>query len=67
MPAAAPSHVPPPALSHQLTPSAGGAPRPQVAETFALAAGEGGPPLGEVATLDTCVTVVDAANLMANL
>ena len=41
--------------------------RPQVAETFALAAGEGGPALGEVARLDTCVTVVDAANLMANL
>ncbi|KAL4436621.1 hypothetical protein ABPG75_003760 [Micractinium tetrahymenae] len=38
----------------------------QVAETFAMAAGEGGPPLSEVARLDTCVTVVDAANLMAN-
>lgn len=32
-----------------------------------MAAGEGGPPLSEVARLDTCVTVVDAANLMANL
>lgn len=42
-------------------------PPPQVAETFAMAAEEGGPPLSEVARLDTCVTVVDAANLMANL
>ena len=39
----------------------------QVAETFAMAAGDGGPVLSEVARLDTCVTVVDAANLMANL
>ena len=39
----------------------------QVAETFSMAVGEGGRPLGEVARLDTCVTLVDAANLMANL
>ena len=39
----------------------------QVAETFMMAAEEGGPELRDVATLDTCVTLVDAANLMLNL
>ena len=55
-------------------PCPAGAPSPppctaalQVAETFAMAAGEGGPPLAQVARLDTCVTLVDAANLLANM
>ncbi|EFN52146.1 hypothetical protein CHLNCDRAFT_58985 [Chlorella variabilis] len=38
----------------------------QVAETFAMATGEGGYVLADSARLDTTVTVVDAANLMAN-
>jgi G3E family GTPase len=32
-----------------------------------MAAEDGGPELRDVATLDTCVTLVDAANLMLNL
>ena len=39
----------------------------QVAETFMMPAEEGGPELRDVARLDTCVTLVDAANLMLNL
>lgn len=44
----------------------GGSPR-QVAETFTLGIEDGSAAeLKDVARLDTCVTVVDAANLMAN-
>ena len=40
----------------------------QVAETFTMAVGEepGAAALSEIARLDTCVTVVDAANMLAN-
>ncbi|PRW20325.1 cobalamin synthesis [Chlorella sorokiniana] len=39
----------------------------QVAETFELPPSEGAAPLRKVARLDTCVTVVDAASLLANM
>ncbi|KAL4425217.1 hypothetical protein ABPG75_009233 [Micractinium tetrahymenae] len=39
----------------------------QVAETFELPPSEGAEPLKKLARLDTCVTVVDAANLLLNM
>jgi len=39
----------------------------QVAETFDIPPAEGALPLSAVAKLDTCVTVIDAANLLTNL
>ncbi|CAD7698707.1 unnamed protein product [Ostreobium quekettii] len=53
-------------FDHLVIESTGVAEPMQVAETFTLICGVGQNPLRDIAKLDTCVTVVDAANMMSN-